>query len=36
MPDESVTKRKDFSAYVMKIFPLLSQATDQETKRRNL
>ena len=36
MPDERVTKLKHFSAYAMKIFPLLTQATDQEMKRRNL
>ena len=29
MPDERVTKLKHFSAYTMKIFPLLTQATDQ-------
>ena len=31
-----MTKLKHFSAYAMKIFPLLTQATDQEMKRRNL
>ena len=36
IPDERVTKLKHFSAYTMKIFPLLTQATDQEMKRRNL
>ena len=36
MPDERVTKLKHFSAYAMKVFPLLTQATDQEMKRKNL